>query len=103
MDFKIAAGSTSRINADVAPMAQPTRPHPEPAMWKVRITTELTECGPNPHVRGIASMEPLKLALASITPLGSPVVPDVYSWRQTSSLADSVPGSSGCCLATHAS
>ncbi len=41
-------------------------------------------------------MTPLKkLSLVSITPFGSPVVPDVYSWNATSAPAPAAPGSVG--------
>ena len=46
-------------------------------MWKVGITTWDTDSGVKPQRLGTSSMKEKRLALLSITPLGSPVVPDV--------------------------
>ena len=46
-------------------------------MWNMGITARFTESGVNRH-ESLTWVTPLKkLSLVSITPLGSPVVPDV--------------------------
>ena len=46
-------------------------------MWKVGITTCETDSGVKSQFFGTSSMKEKRLRLLSITPLGSPVVPDV--------------------------
>ena len=59
------------------PWYSPTIDQPEPAMWNIGITARFTESGVNRH-DSVTFMTPLKkLSFVSITPLGSPVVPDV--------------------------
>ena len=85
------------------PIARLTSPQPEPAMWNVGITTWDTDSGVKSQFFGTSSMNEKRLRLLSITPLGSPVVPDVYSCRQMSSSVPSTPGSVVGCPAAHAS
>ncbi len=59
------------------PMARVSSPQPDPAMWNVGMTTWDTDSGVKPQRRGTSSMKEKRLALESITPLGSPVVPEV--------------------------
>ena len=58
-------------------MARLTSPQPEPAMWNVGITTCDTDSGVKSQFFGTSSTNEKRFSLLSITPLGSPVVPDV--------------------------
>ena len=57
---------------DMAHSAQP-----DPPMWKSGMATRLTVSGEMWKVTPASAMAVDRLALVSITPLGSPVVPDV--------------------------
>ena len=50
---------------------------PEPPMWNSGIATRLTVSSVMLNVLPASEIAVDKLALVSITPLGSPVVPDV--------------------------
>ena len=50
---------------------------PAPAMWNIGIMARFTESGVNRHWSAMPITPLKKLSLVSITPLGSPVVPDV--------------------------
>ena len=59
------------------PWDRPTSAQPEPAMWNIGITARFTESGVKLQRSAQRNMPPTKLPFVSITPFGSPVVPDV--------------------------
>ncbi|GEM_PF-5176118 len=62
-------------------------------MWKVGSTTRLTEFASMPNMEPATPAKKPMLALVNIAPLGSPVVPEVYSCSATSSGRPRCPGS----------
>ena len=92
--LRISTGSMSRRITDVPPRDIPLKAQPLPPMWNSGMATRLT-------VRSSISKAPpaacssmtSRFLLASITPLGTPVVPDVYNCMDTSSGSPSCPGS----------
>ncbi len=63
---------TERPPRDIALSAQP-----EPPMWNKGMATRLTVSSPMSKVFPAAATAVDRLALVNMTPLGSPVVPDV--------------------------
>ena len=59
------------------PCTRPIIDQPVPAMWNIGMTARLTRLSSNRHESATCSTPLKKLSLVSITPLGSPVVPDV--------------------------
>ena len=72
----IPPGSTSRWSTDGRPRYRATRPQKPPATWNCGITAMLTERSSNPSRSSMPTSEAKQAALVSITPLGSPVVPE---------------------------
>ena len=86
----------SRRITDVPPRDMPHSAHPEPPMWNRGMATRLTTSSSISKASPAAfSSMWWMLSFPSITPLGSPVVPDVYSCRAMSSTAPSYPVSRG--------
>ena len=93
---RISAGTTSRRITVRHPKYRPTAAQPSPAMWNIGISARLTDCpGTNPQISPARRKVFIKLEVVSMTPLGKPVVPDVYSWNATSPGAATAPGSAG--------
>ncbi len=66
-------------------------------MWNIGITAMFTESLSNFHESVTFITPEKKLEFVSMTPFGSPVVPDVYIWIATSPGCGSAPGSvAGC-------
>ena len=80
MSRRISAGSTSRMRMFVPPKKNPETPQPLPAMWNSGMATRLTESASNDQTSPAAGSISKKFRLTSSTPLGRPVVPEVYSW-----------------------
>ena len=67
----------SRSTTVWQPKHIPTSDQPAPAMWNIGIIARFTDSAVNRHC-SVMPITPLKkLSLVSITPFGSPVVPDV--------------------------
>ena len=73
----MAAGSTSRSTTLVQPKYSPTIAQPAPAMWNIGIMARFTLSALNRHCSAMPAAGLKKLSFVSITPLGSPVVPEV--------------------------
>ncbi len=97
------AGSTSRTMTDRPPRDIAHSAQPEPPMWKRGMATRLTVSSVMLKVSPASPTAVDRLALVSITPLGKPVVPEVYSCMLTSLRSPTWPGSSGGHPATHCS
>ena len=89
-----AAGSTSRRITERPPRDMAHSAHPDPPMWNSGIATRLTVSSPMVNVSPASPMAVARFAFVSMTPLGSPVVPEVYSCMLTSVGAPTWPGSS---------
>jgi hypothetical protein len=57
-------------------------------MWNNGMVTSTTDVGSRSHLGDTGGIRAPRLALVSMTPLGRPVVPEVYSWRITSSASE---------------
>ena len=77
-------GSTSRKMTERPPRDMAHSAHPEPPMWNSGIATRLTVSSPMTKVCPASPIAVARLAFVSMTPLGSPVVPEVYSCMLTS-------------------
>ena len=97
------AGSTSRRITERPPRDMAQRAQPEPPMWKRGMATRLTVSSVMLKVIPASEIAVDKLALVNITPLGNPVVPEVYSCMLTSPAAPTWPGSIGSHPANHSS
>ncbi len=73
-----STGSMSRRITEVPPRDMPLKAQPDPPMWNSGIATRLTVRSSISNASPAArSSMTATLRLASITPLGSPVVPEV--------------------------
>ena len=77
MSWSSTPGSTSRRITERPPRDMPQRAQPEPPMWNSGMATRLTVSAEMLKVRPASDTAVERLALVSMTPLGSPVVPDV--------------------------
>src|SRR5687767_15447773 len=81
-------GDASPAKIVVAPACRPAKPQLSAPTWKSGVASRLTLSACNPQ-RGVTPATLVaRLRLVSITPLGRPLVPDVYTCRTTSSGAD---------------
>jgi hypothetical protein len=67
----------SRSTTVRQPWCRPTIAQPAPAMWNIGIMAMFTESVVNRHWSARPPTPAKKLSLVHITPLGSPVVPEV--------------------------
>ena len=67
----------------VAPHVRPTSSQPIPPMWNSGIATRLMELSSTDQYSGSPAVRLERLRLVVCTPLGRPVVPEVYSCRTT--------------------
>ena len=86
----------------VAPFQSPTKAQPIPPMWNMGSAVRLTLSASKAH-SGDVSAAAARLPCVVRTPLGTPVVPEVYIWTTVSFEAPRAPGSTASCPASHAS
>ena len=96
-------GSTSRRITERPPRDMPHSAQPEPPMWNSGMATRLTVSAVMLKVWPASDTAVERLALVSMTPLGSPVVPEVYSCMLTSSGRPTCPGSASAHPSSHSS
>ncbi len=79
------APSGSRVITLGTPSWMPNRTYDEPPTWNSGIETMFLSPSSNPQPSWACSVWAIMFAWVSATPLGRPVVPELYITRQTSS------------------